>query len=213
MIEFDAVCFGYGSKKVVKDLSFVAEPGKCTVLAGPNGVGKTTALALAAGALRPDSGHIRRDGKLGYAPQEAALFEDLSVRDNLKFFARVCNVPVPTRFCLPIGDVLRKKVGKLSGGMRKRVSIVCADLGCPPILLLDEPCAGLDAAAQQMLLAQIGKWKQEGRCILYVGHDPEELRAVCDRLVLMTGEKTTVLDADRLSDLPALLRGNPEWNG
>lgn len=206
MIEFNDVCFGYGSKKVVKNLSFVAEPGKCTVLAGPNGVGKSTVLALAAGALRPDSGHIRRSGRLGYAPQEAALFEDLSVKDNLKFFARVCNVPIPSGFCLPIGDVLRKKVGKLSGGMRKRVSIVCADLGAPLILLLDEPCAGLDVASQQMLLAQISKWKQEGRCILYAGHDPEELRAVCDRLVLMNGEHTTVLDPGEVEDLPALLR-------
>lgn len=83
---------------------------------------------------------------------------------------------------------------------------MCADLGAPLILLLDEPCAGLDVASQQMLLAQIGKWKQEGRCILYAGHDPEELRAVCDRLVLMNGEHTTVLDPGEVEDLPALLR-------
>ena len=63
-----------------------------------------------------------------------------------------------------------------------------------------------DVASQQMLLAQIGKWKQEGRCILYAGHDPEELRAVCDRLVLMNGEHTTVLDPGEVEDLPALLR-------
>ena len=69
MISFQNVTFRYGSRVILKDVSFTAQPGTCTVLAGPNGIGKSTALALAAGALRPRSGKITREGRLGYAPQ------------------------------------------------------------------------------------------------------------------------------------------------
>ena len=102
MISFQNVTFRYGSRVILKDVSFTAQPGTCTVLAGPNGIGKSTALALAAGALRPRSGKIIREGKLGYSPQEAAVLPDLNVKDNLRFFAGLCRAPLPENPFLPL---------------------------------------------------------------------------------------------------------------
>lgn len=205
MIAFQNVTFRYGSRVILKDLTFTAEAGQCTVLAGPNGIGKSTALALAAGALRQRSGKIRREGTLGYAPQEATVLPDLNVRDNLKFFAGLCHAPIPQEPFLPLADAGNKRVGKLSGGMQKRLSLVCAALGDPDILLLDEPCIGLDIAAQELLFEQIRRWKQQGRCILYAGHNASELETVCDRLVLLRGQDYRVLERAEIQDFGATL--------
>lgn len=200
MISFEHVSFRYGSRVVLEDLTFTAPAGQCTVLAGPNGIGKSTALALAAGALRPRSGRIRREGTLGYAPQEPTVLEDLNAQDNLKFFAGLCHASVPQEPFLPLEEAGRKRAGKLSGGMRKRLSLVCAALGEPDILLLDEPCIGLDVAAQDLLFRQIDRWKQEGRCILYAGHNAAELQTVCDRLVLLGDGEYQLLERSQIGD-------------
>lgn len=208
MIAFENVNFSYGKKSVIRNLSFTAEAGECFAIAGENGVGKSTVLALAAGALKPRSGTIACDAPIGFIPQECALFPDLSVRDNLRFFAALRHVPVPQTFCLPIGDVLRKPVGKLSGGMQKRVSIVCADIGAPRLMILDEPCAGLDLNAQELLVQVIAQWKREGRCVLYTGHDPQELATVCDRLLFLEQDGAELLSdvVDWASEIRARLR-------
>ena len=205
MIAFQNVTFRYGSRVILKNLTFTAEAGRCTVLAGPNGIGKSTALALAAGALRPKSGKIRREGTLGYAPQEATVLPDLNVRDNLKFFAGLCHAAVPQEPFLPLDGGGNKRAQKLSGGMQKRLSLVCAALGDPDILLLDEPCIGLDLGAQELLFRQIALWKQQGRCILYAGHNAEELQTICDRLVLLRGPDYQVLERSEIQDFGATL--------
>lgn len=205
MISFQNVTFRYGSRVILKDVSFTAQPGTCTVLAGPNGIGKSTALALAAGALRPRSGKITREGELGYAPQEAAVLPDLNVKDNLRFFAGLCRAPLPENPFLPLEGAGRKRAGKLSGGMQKRLSLVCADLGRPENLLLDEPCIGLDVNAQSLLFEQIARWKAEGRCILYAGHNAAELETVCDQLVLLGDGEYRVLDRTEIPDFGAVL--------
>ena len=102
------------------------------------------------------------------------MLADLNVRDNLKFFAALCHGDIPEEPFLPLEAAGKKRVGKLSGGMQKRLSLVCAALGEPDILLLDEPCIGLDVAAQELLFRQITRWKEQGRCILYAGHNAAE---------------------------------------
>lgn len=206
MVSFSDVCFQYGARVILDRLSFTAETGMCTVLAGPNGIGKSTALALAAGALKPRSGTVSCRGTVGYAPQEAALFPDLSVRDNLKFFAGLHRAPLPEAPFLPLDTAGNKRVGKLSGGMQKRVSLVCAELGSPDILLLDEPCIGLDIAAQKLLFAQIEQWKAQGRCILYAGHNAAEMETVCDRLVLLRTHESKILSRAEIGGFDATLR-------
>lgn len=208
MITFSDVSFQYGSRVILDGLSFTAEAGMCTVLAGPNGIGKSTALALAAGALKPHSGRITLRGTVGYCPQEAALFPDLSVRDNLKFFAGLRHAKLPDAPFLPLDSAGNKRVGKLSGGMQKRVSLVCADLGSPEILLLDEPCIGLDIAAQKLLFRQIEQWKAQDKCILYAGHNAAEIETVCDRLILLHTHESQILNRDEIQNFDATLR---EW--
>lgn len=206
MITFSNVTFQYGKRVILDRLSFTAEAGMCTVLAGPNGIGKSTALALAAGALAPKSGSITCQGTVGYCPQEAALFSDLSVRDNLRFFAGLRHANIPSAPFLPLDSAGNKRVGKLSGGMQKRVSLVCADLGGPDILLLDEPCIGLDIAAQKLLFQQIAQWKAQGRCILYAGHNAAEIETVCDRLVLLHTHESRILNRRDIQNFDATLR-------
>ncbi len=211
MITFETVSFFYGKRPIVENLSFRADAGECLVLAGPNGVGKSTVLALAAGALAPKGGRVLRQADVGFIPQEPALFSDLSVKDNLRFFASLRGTALPEHFCLPIEDVLLHPVGKLSGGMQKRVSIVCADLGAPKLMILDEPCAGLDLNAQTMLADLIAQWKRDGRCILYTGHDPYELAQVGNRLLFLDGSGATPYPQVREAEVRALLESTSNF--
>lgn len=183
MIKFNDVSFAYGNVPVLGHLTFSVAPGECVALIGRNGSGKSTAISIAAGSLRPDSGSVKVDAPLGYAPQNNALLEDMSVLDNLRFFAKLAGTGVPGSFIFPIDSFLRKKVKSLSGGMKRQVSIVCASLGEPRVLLLDEPCAELDVDSVALLKAQIACWKAEGRAILYAAHDPAEIAAVADRVI------------------------------
>ena len=121
MLEVRSLSFSYRGKPVVSGLSFTALPGSVTVLAGPNGSGKSTTLSLIAGVLRPDAGTIRADGRIGYVPQGIALFEDMTVKDNLRFFASEAHVPIPAHLPFGIDTFLGKRLSALSGGMKKRV--------------------------------------------------------------------------------------------
>lgn len=185
MLKLEDISFSYGKKRILSSFGFELGKGECLVLAGPNGSGKSTALALAAGVLRPDGGSIRTDGKFGYVPQGTALFEDMSVGDNLGFFASLAGCKVPQS--LPFGlDELRKiRVSKLSGGMQKMLSIACGMLGQPDILLLDEPCAGLDVQHRAELSAQLLQFKGQGGSIVFVSHEPDEFFEIFDKLIFM----------------------------
>ncbi len=193
------VCFSYGKRSILSQLSFSAAPGECVVLAGPNGSGKSTVLSLLAGVLKPDSGTVTVEGRVGLVPQSAALFEDMTVEDNLRFFAGLAGGPVPD--ALPFGvDLFRnKRVSKLSGGMKKRVSIVCALLADPDVLLLDEPCASLDAQYRDALIRLVQERKQRGCTVIYVSHDPTEVVSFCDRVVFF-GPTPAVYTREQMSD-------------
>lgn len=192
MLTLNGVSFSYGKKKIIEELSFTAAPGECVVLAGPNGSGKSTALSVIAGVLAPSSGTVTADGKLGYVPQGTALLEDATVRENLKFFASVSHGKIPEKLPFSVEKYLKKKVSRLSGGMKKQVSIACAMLGDPDIILLDEPCAALDVTFRDEMIKLVCSWKAEGKTIVYVGHDPLEFYPFYDKLVL-PGISRTVL--------------------
>lgn len=191
MIELKDVSFSYGRRKILNNLCVSVWAGECVVLAGPNGSGKSTALSIMAGVLRPDAGTVRVSGSVGYAPQGTALFEDMTVRDNLRFFAGLRKCPVPAALPFGVAQYLGTRVSKLSGGMKKQVSIACALLGDPQVLLLDEPCGALDAQYRQELVQLILERKQQGCAIVYVGHEPQEFSAFYDKLVFLgKGEYT-----------------------
>ncbi len=187
MLTAQGLTFSYNRKPLLRGLSFTVRPGECVVLAGPNGSGKSTALSLIAGVLKPSSGSASADGSIGYVPQGTALFEDMSVADNLRFFAGLAGASVPKELPLGVGRYLKKKVSSLSGGTKKRVSIACALLGDPDNLLFDEPCSGLDLTYRDELTELILDLKKRGRSILYVGHETSEFAAFYDRLIFLGG--------------------------
>ena len=186
MLKLKDVSFSYGKKRILSSFGFELGKGECLVLAGPNGSGKSTALSLMAGVLRPERGSIEAEGKIGYVPQGTALFEDMSVGDNLSFFASLAGCKVPQS--LPFGlDELRKvRVSKLSGGMQKLLSIACGMLGQPNILLLDEPCAGLDVQHRVELSAELLRFKSGGGSIVFVSHEPDEFFGIFDKLIFLS---------------------------
>ena len=199
MLTADGLTFSYNRKPLLEALSFHAAPGECVVLAGPNGSGKSTALSLLAGVLKPDAGKVSAEGRIGYVPQGTALFEDMTVAYNLAFFADLAGTKVPKELAFGVGRFLKKKVASLSGGTKKRVSIVCALLGDPANLLFDEPCAGLDIQYRDELTGLILRLKEEGRSVCYVGHETSEFAAFYDRLVFLGNGKPQVFEKADLS--------------
>lgn len=178
----------YRGHNVLKDVSFSLPGAGCLGVAGPNGSGKSTLLGILSGALQPSGGRYGLpDGKPALVPQSPALFEDLTVAENLALFARLSGrkTPYDTK-SLPLGvnGFLKKRVSRLSGGMKKRVSITAALLGDPCTLLLDEPCAALDVLQRDLLLELVEQWKSRIP-IVYVGHDFGELSRVADHLLIL----------------------------
>lgn len=191
MIRLEQVAFSYtkNGPLVLKNASFTAGDGKCTVLVGENGSGKSTAIGIIAGILRCTAGKAEHTGKLGYVPQESALFDDMTVLENLTFFAALSGKKLPEdkkAFPFDISEFLSKKVGNLSGGMKKRVSLACMLAGDPQTILLDEPHSALDAHYRGELSELIKKLRDEGKCILYVGHRVDEYIGFCDERYLLS---------------------------
>lgn len=203
MLEVRSLSFSYRGKTVISGLSFQAAPGSVTVLAGPNGSGKSTTLSLIAGILKPESGSIRADGRIGYVPQGTALFEDMTVRDNLRFFASEANARIPDALPFGVGKFLGKKVSAISGGMKKRVSIAVALLGDPEILLFDEPVEGLDLIFRDELAEVIRSLRSKGRTILYAGHETGEYADFYDRMIFIGNGKPYYYEKAVLSGPPA----------
>lgn len=194
MIDLSQVHFTYGKDIVLNNINITLEDAKCTVLMGQNGIGKSTLMAIAAGAIDCQKGIVTRTGEVGYVPQSSSLFEDLSVKDNLRFFSALKGVPLPKQVIFPVNEIWHKKFSKLSGGMKKRVNLLCGTVGNPQNILLDEPCASLDIEGQEILMEQIRIWKSRGHCILYIAHDLEEAKSIADEVILLKENELVHLD-------------------
>lgn len=188
MLEVKNVSFRYRRKEVLRDVSFSIGEGECLVVAGGNGVGKSTLLSVIAGILKPGNGEVLCRGKIGYLPQGISLFEDMSVNDNLQFFAGLAKCSVPELLPFSLEEKRKEKVGKLSGGQKKQLSIACALLGDPKVLLLDEPIASLDIVFRDEFLEILSGLKAQGMTIVYVGHDPAEFERIFDKILFLGSE-------------------------
>jgi ABC-2 type transport system ATP-binding protein len=214
VIEVNDLQRTFGANKAVDGMTFAVEPGEVFGLLGPNGAGKTTTVRLLNGILPPSAGTARvfgldpvRDGaairqKTGVLTETPALYERLSARQNLEFFATLQNLPQPelarrvdemlTFFDL--GSRADDKVETYSKGMKQRLALARALVHQPPLLFLDEPTSGLDPeAAQQVngLIADLGR--MDGQTVILATHNLLEAQRLCDRVAVMNKGKILAL--------------------
>ena len=209
----------YGKKTVLKDISFSGEGGQCIGILGSNGSGKSTLLSILAGVLTPNSGFFLCDGKdllkdtgrrsalVGYVPQGTPLIDELSAWDNLLLWYDKEDLTRELENgvlkLLGIGDFLKVPVCKMSGGMKKRLSIGCAVANRPPILLLDEPTAALDLACKESIAAYLRQYKRAGGLLLLTTHDVLELE-LCDQWYII--KDGTLVPFEYTGDLHTLVK-------
>ena len=192
----DGLSKRYGARDALRDVSFAAAPGEKVAVIGPNGAGKTTLLQILAGALAPTAGSVTVPGeRVGWVPQQPAVYSKLSVAENLRLFARLEKVADVNRAVARMLDqtALRERagdeVGRLSDGNRQRVNIAIGLLARPAVLLLDEPSASLDPRQRARLWEFIAGLAREGTTVVFSTHDVGEAERHADRLlVLADGE-------------------------
>lgn len=210
MIAVTDVVSAYGRKEILRGVSFTAQRGECVGIVGANGCGKSTLLSILAGTLRPKAGQVSYYGRIawsaagngrmrcdkevirrmtGYVPQENPLIPELSVYDNLKLWypdRRRLEQELEEGFLslLGIGTFVKKQAGKLSGGMKKRVSIGIAMADTPPVLLMDEPSAALDLICKEDIRNYLQVYLERKGTVVITTHEENEL-ALCHKLYVM----------------------------
>jgi len=203
----------YGNFTVLKGIDLYVEEGEVFAILGPNGAGKTTLIRVLAEGLSYDSGAIRVFGEplskktarfIGYAPQESLAYDDLTVRENLAFYADLYDVPggrvdeLIERFKLPA----KKKAKELSGGFKKRMNLAVALIYDPKILILDEPSTGLDVPSRRELWELTREFREDGKTVLLATHHMEEAEVLADRVAIMNeGQVIAAGTPEELRDL------------
>ncbi|MGA4993433.1 ATP-binding cassette domain-containing protein [Nonomuraea bangladeshensis] len=195
----------FGDLVAVADVSFAIAAGETYGLLGPNGAGKTTTISMIAGILGRDGGEVLVRGRphspssawgkrhIGYVPQELALYPDLTARENLRFFARLHGLgraEARRRIdevlaVVGLTDRAKDAVKEFSGGMKRRLNIGVGLLHRPPLLILDEPTAGVDPQSRNAILESVAALAGEGTAILYTTHYMEEAERLCDRIGIL----------------------------
>ncbi len=199
-IEIREITKAYGKKRVLNGVSFSAESGQCIGILGGNGSGKSTLLSILAGVQPCDGGRFLCDGQdvltssarrnelIGYVPQGTPLIEELTARDNLRLWYSRAELRSELEHgvlaTLGVSEFLKTPVHKLSGGMKKRLSIGCAMAKHPPVILLDEPMAALDLSCKQSISAYLRRHKADGGILLFVTHDAYDL-SLCDEWYIL----------------------------
>lgn len=195
-----------GRVHAVRGVSFSVGPGEIVALLGPNGAGKTTLFSMLAGLLTPDAGRILVSGRdpardagarraLGFVPQAPALYPELSVEENARFFAALRGTPRreiadEVERIIAIAELGHKRaarVADLSGGMQRRLNFSVALLGHPKVLLLDEPTVGVDPATRAHLHGEVRRAAAAGAAVLWATHQLEEAERTATRLLVMHG--------------------------
>ena len=210
-VEVDKVSFSYTRLKVLDELSLGVPQGISFGLLGPNGAGKTTLIRLLVGLLRPGTGTIRTLGQkpspkmahlIGYMPQLPSLYSELSVIQNVEFFARIYRLTDKTERQQRLEAVIKlvdmwehrhKSVMSLSGGMKQRASLACAIVHNPPLLFLDEPTVGLDPELRVTFWEYFSALTKQGATLVISSHTMDDA-AHCDRLAFMRDGKVIAED-------------------
>jgi ABC-2 type transport system ATP-binding protein len=205
----------FGDRTALRDVSFEIYPGELVAIIGPNGAGKTTLLSILAGIQGPSDGEVSTPPgrKVGWVPQQPAVYSKLSVAENLRLFARLEKLRDPDQAVERMLDQteLRERsddeVGRLSGGNQQRVNVAIGLLCEPAALLLDEPTSSLDPRQRERLWGFIGGLAGRGTTVAYSTHNVVEAERYADRvLVLADGE---LLFVGTSAELERAVGGNP----
>ncbi len=197
-VEVDSLRVLRGGRVVLPDLSMTIPPGQITGLLGPSGCGKTTLMRCIVGVQRTQGGSVRVLGaeagrpslrrRVGYMTQAPSVYDDLTVRENLRFFASVLGAPGARSDTVidtvGLGSSVDSLAGRLSGGERSRVSLAVAMLSEPAVMVLDEPTVGLDPVLRRQLWGTFAELARAGATIIVSSHVMDEAER-CDRLLLM----------------------------
>ncbi len=187
----------YGKRQALSEVSFDAHAGEMVAVIGPNGAGKTTLLSILAGAQRPSAGTlVYGDGsgsRVGWVPQNLALYSKLTVAENLRLFARLERVEDPERALARmleqtgLADRAEDRVARLSGGNRQRVNVALGLLADPPVVLLDEPTSALDPTQRERLWTFILGLAERGACVVFSTHVVGEAERYAQRVLVLDG--------------------------
>ena len=189
----------------VNDLSFTCQPGKVFSLLGPNGAGKTTTLRMLATILTPTSGTIEIAGidaikypqearaKIGFLTGSTGLYARLTPLEIIDYFAALYNVPNKEREerkkylfdLLNMTDFLQKRIGKLSTGMKQKVSICRTMIHNPDVVIFDEPTSGLDVITAENIIKLIRDCKDQNKTVIFSSHIMSEVDLLCDELAIV----------------------------
>lgn len=207
-------------KCILESVTFSVEKGQCVGILGANGCGKSTLLSIMAGTKKSNNGHIFYNGidatknkkafteYIGYVPQENPLIEELTVNDNLKFWYSNSKKDLKKDFIdgvpamLGLNEVKKVTVNKLSGGMKRRVSIAAALANDPPVLILDELSAALDLVCKNEMLKYLKYYLEQNGTIIMTTHEEDEI-ALCDRILIMKQGK--ISEENPKQDIQALI--------
>ena len=202
VLECTALTRRFGERVAVDSVSLTVHAGETYGLLGPNGAGKTTTIRLVCGLLRRDEGTITVAGipvdenaldakaRIGFVPQDVALYPDLTCRENLEFIGRLYKLrgrKLGRRIdevlaIIDLADRRNDRVDSFSGGMKRRLNIGAGLLHHPALLVLDEPTVGVDPQSRHAILESVQSLGREGVAILYTTHYMEEAERVCDRV-------------------------------
>jgi ABC-2 type transport system ATP-binding protein len=219
MLDIKNLRKSFGSILAVDDVSFALAKGQLVGLLGPNGAGKTTTVSMIAGLVTPDRGEVLIAGhrlagdtdpakrRIGLVPQDLALYDELSARDNLRFFGalydlsgRALDDAIAGALALvELADRARDRVKTFSGGMKRRLNLAAGLLHDPDILLLDEPTVGVDPQSRNAIFDNLETLKGRGKGLIYTTHYMEEVERLADRIVVMDHGK--VIAEDTLAGL------------
>ena len=220
-LAIDNLVKSYGEQPAVRGVSFEVRQGELFGLLGPNGAGKTTIMSILACLLNATSGsttlvdqrlhtgnrEVRR--LIGLVPQELAIYNELSARENLHFFGELYGVKAPdllqraaaTLDAIGLSDRADDRVGAYSGGMKRRLNLGAALMHQPQLLLLDEPTTGVDPQSRNHIFDEVRRLNRAGVTVIYTSHYMEEVEALCTRIGIIDNGKLIACDT-----LPNLLR-------
>ncbi|OEH91368.1 ABC transporter ATP-binding protein [Bacillus solimangrovi] len=211
MIKIEGLQKKYGSKEILTNISLHVKKGEIFGLLGSNGAGKSTLLSILSSLIKPSDGVVkigeysilkqRRKIRemIGFVPQEITLVNDLTVKENMKFWSHFTNRKVDERYLRALCDKVQlneqwnDKVSNLSGGMKRKLNIAVSLIHDPQVLLMDEPTVGIDLQSKWEINQYIKELASNGKTVLYTTHDVEEIVNVCDRIgVLKNGTMSFV---------------------